>query len=159
VLDAARLTLLDDGASIIVGTVGPDGMPHAGRGWGIDVLPDEGNGLQVRVLLDITDTTAIAHLSAGGAVAVTVGDVHTLRCVQLKGRAVSVEAASEHDRHRAAASTAAFFQKVHEVDNTPLALLERLTPVGHIACVVSVHDIFDQTPGPGAGAPVGGGST
>jgi hypothetical protein len=35
------------------------------------------------------------------------------------------------------------------------ALLARFAPVGTVACTVEVHERFDQTPGPSAGARVG----
>ena len=33
-----------------------------------------------------------------------------------------------------------------------------MTPVGYVACTVAVEQLFDQTPGPGAGARLPGGT-
>src|SRR5688572_10016749 len=49
---------LQSGCSLIVGTVGPDGEPHAGRAWGLDVLDPRG---RVQLLLDAADERTLAH--------------------------------------------------------------------------------------------------
>ncbi len=145
-------THLESGCALIVGTVASDGEPHATRAWGLDVLPGEPE--RVRVLLDASDTAILDDLAHGGAVAVTGSDVATLRSVQLKGRAVSVEPGSEGDEERAARFCAEFFTAVHLTDGTPLHLPERLVPRRYARCVIAVEAFFDQTPGPGAGAPL-----
>ena len=66
--DAEQTTFLESGCSLILGTVLPDGEPHAGRGWGLTVLPVAG---QVRLLLDAEDSATVARAAAGGAIAIT----------------------------------------------------------------------------------------
>jgi hypothetical protein len=150
VLSAEDVAFLEAGSALIVGTVAADGMPHATRGWGLDVLPDG----RVRLLLDGDDDGALANLRATGAIAVTAADVRTLHSTQLKGRAVAVEAGDEADAARARRYCVQFFTDIHETDGTPFEVLERMVPSRYAACLCEVGDWFDQTPGPGAGAPV-----
>jgi hypothetical protein len=154
--DQETRTFLESGCALIVGTVSADGEPHAGRAWGLDVLVP-GARPQVRVLLDAGDPPTIEHAADGGAIAITATSVRTLRSVQLKGRSLGVAVAATGDGARAQRFIDAFFADIQETDGTDPALLERFVPIGYVACSVEVHERFDQTPGPGAGARVGGG--
>jgi hypothetical protein len=113
------------------------------------VLP--GDDLRVRLLIPAEDQTAIEHLAPGGRVAITGGDVTTLRSIQLKGRSLGIEPATETDQARARLYTDAFFTDVETTDQIDRSVLARLEPAGYVACLVEVDDLYDQTPGPGAG--------
>ncbi len=141
--------LLESGCALIVGTVDAAAVPDATRGWGAQVLPD---GVHVRVLVAADATTSLANLRSPGAVALTATDVSNYRSVQAKGTAVAVEPATDEDRRRRERFTAAFFGAVHDVDGTPEELLAQLPPAEYAAFVMTVEDLFDQTPGPSAGA-------
>ena len=106
------------------------------------------------MLLDGCDDTTRRNLELGGAIAVTGTSVRTLRSCQLKGTASPVEPASEDDAERAGHYADAFFTDIHESDGTPHAILTRLRPTSYVACEVTFTELFDQTPGPGAGAPI-----
>ncbi len=154
--DEETAALLTSGCALIVGTVGADGEPHAGRGWGLDVLDDGADLARLRVLLDAGDERTVEHAAAGWAIAVTATSVRNLRSVQLKGRALSIEVAGREDLDRAERYIDAFFTDINETDGTPLDLLQRFVPLGYVACTVEATERFDQTPGPGAGARVTG---
>jgi len=150
--DPQTAALLESGCSISVATVGPDGAPNASRGYGLTVLAD---GVHVRLLLDADDCAAMTNLAGGGAIAVIGASVPTLRAVQLKGRAAEPVATSDAaDLDRAARHMESFFTEVNSTEGTPLALLERLRPTAFAVCTVTVTEVFDQTPGPGAGSPL-----
>ena len=150
--DRETVELLESGCSISVGTVGPDGAPHASRGFGLTVLPD---GAHVRLLLDANDRTALANLGGGGAIAVTGVAVPTVRAVQLKGTADQpVTTSDAGDLARAARHIESFFTDVNRMEGTPVALLERLRPTAFAVCTITVAEVFDQTPGPAAGSPL-----
>jgi hypothetical protein len=151
VFDEETRAFLESGCALIVATVDDDGEPHAGRLWGLDVLAD-GPGTVVRVLLDVDDLTTIDHAAARARIAVTATSVRTFHSMQLKGVARHLEAATEADDLRAHRYMDAFFLDIQETDGTPAELLERFEPRGFVACEVEVHDCFDQTPGPAAGA-------
>lgn len=144
------VTFLEGGCALIIGAVAPDGEPHATRGWGLTVLP--GDGSRLRLLLPSDDDTAIELLAAGGRIAITGADVSTLRAMQLKGRSLGIEPATDADRARGREYTEAFFADIETADRYDRPQLHRFEPSGYVACLVVVDDLYDQTPGPGAGA-------
>jgi hypothetical protein len=154
VFDEEITAFLESGCSLIVGTVAADGEPHAGRAWGLSVTHAEDQP-SLRVLLDVDDVTTVEHAAAGGAIAITATSVRTLRSVQLKGRTLGLEVATHDDGERAQRYIDEFFTDIRETDGTDIDVIGRLVPAGYVACTVEVHDRFNQTPGPGAGAPIG----
>jgi hypothetical protein len=124
------------------------------RAWGlnIDVGHDPVTG---RLLLAAEDTRAIELLEDGGRIAFTGTDVPTLRSLQVKGRGVRVESATDDDRARAQRYADAFFDDVIRVDRHAREALVRMLPIDYVAATVTVEEVFDQTPGPSAGARVG----
>lgn len=142
--------LFERGSALIVATVDDDGAPVAARGWGMDWTGPR----SARLLLDADDVSTVSHATTGGPIAVTAADVATLQSVQVKGRCLGVEPATDHDRRRARRFCDELYDDIHRTDGTPLATLERFTPAGFVVCHLEVHESFDQTPGPGAGAAV-----
>ncbi len=126
-------------------------------GWGTTVVP--GEDLAVRLIVDLNDEVGLRHLSDRGAIALTGADVRTLHAVQLKGRSLGIEPATDADRARALRFCDQFFSDVAQIDGTERDLLERLVPADYAVCLVAVDEVFDQTPGPGAGAPLAAGSS
>lgn len=151
-LDPETIDLLERGSALIIGSVASDAMPHACRGWGLDVDTTEPG--RVRVLIDAHETQACANLEPGRPVAITAADVRTLRSVQLKGTSLGVQPGRPEDIPRMARYTQDFYDDIVATDGTPLAVLERLTPDEVVAVLVDVTHQFDQTPGPGAGRAV-----
>jgi hypothetical protein len=152
VFDQETVALLESGCSISVATVGLDGAPHASRAYGITALPD---GAHARLLLDAEDRTILANLAGGGPIAVTGVAVPTLRAVQFKGMADEPVATTDAgDLARAADHLDNFFADANRMEGTPIALLERLRPTTFAVCTITVTEVFDQTPGPGAGSPL-----
>jgi hypothetical protein len=150
VLDDDTIAFLVGGCALIVGTVSPDGDPHASRGWGLTVL---GTGpLRARLLLAADDARTLANLEQGARVAVTAGDVPTLRSMQLKGRSLGLEPGTEDDRARMGRFVEGFYGDISSTDGTPRRVLDRLTPLDVTACTIEVEELYDQTPGPSAGA-------
>jgi hypothetical protein len=152
VFDADTTAFLETGCALLVATVLPDGEPFAARAWALTVV-DAARG-EVRILLDAEDTEAIALVGAGAPVACTGASVVDLRSVQLKGRGTGVEAATAADLDRAGEYTEALFADIEATDGYARSLLERLLPRGYVPCTVVVEELFDQTPGPGAGKPM-----
>jgi len=141
---------LESPCSLLVGTVAPDGLPDATRGWGVDVLgPD-----RLRVLIAADAPRTLANLSGGGRVALTTTNFRTMVSWQLKGRALLLEAASAADRiyfDEFCAGCLGILVPLHE---TAEERISRMIPAGVVACEMLVEQVFDQTPGPDAGARV-----
>ena len=154
--DPETQAFLESGCGLIVATVSGEGEPHAARAWGLDLL-EPGPPARMRLLLDPDDERTIAHAASRGAIAVTGANVLTLRSMQLKGRAVEVAVASPDDAARADRYIRAFYADVEATDRVPWERFEHFLPAGYVTCTIEVHDVFDQTPGPGAGARVGAG--
>ncbi len=152
--DAALREHLLGGVSIIVGTVLPDGIPFASKGYGASPTGDD----IVHVFLDAGQADLIGHVRASGRLAITSGNVVTFQSVQLKGgvEALGPATAGEHDT--AVELTRRFISRIAQVDNLPTALFERRIPSAFVTCTVRVDSIFDQTPGPMAGAPLSDGA-
>ena len=155
-IDPATVEFLESGCSLLVGTATPDGEPVAGRGWGCRVI--DAAPLRLRVLLGEDDVRGIEHARVGDLVAVTATSVRTLRSVQLKGTITSIEAATPDDEVHGAHYRDLFFGEVNATDGTDPALLERMTPGAHVAWSVEPREVYDQTPGPTAGAALSVGS-
>jgi hypothetical protein len=150
VIEADVAELFESPCSLLVGTVSTDGVPDATRGWSVQVLgPD-----RVRVLLPGNAVRTFANLKGDGRVALTATHFYTLVSWQLKGRSVTVEAATGADRVRYDAFCAGCVRMLHEGDGTPEEIIWRLVPPDIVACEVLVEQVFDQTPGPEAGARV-----
>ena len=147
---------LEGGPALIVGIVGPDGAPTATRAWGLTVLSAETG--ECRLLLDRDADQALADLGATRAIALTAADVPSFVSVQLKGELVEIEPATDADRKRSDDYVDAFFGDVIRTDGRDLASLHQLRPNDIVASIVRFGEIFDQTPGPGAGAALQAGS-
>lgn len=156
-LDHATVAHLQAGSALLIGSVAADGMPHASRSWGCTVLGvDQAAGTAtVRLVLPGADATLLENLATTGRVSITSADVPTLRSVQMKGRVLRTEAATEADLAKAAQYSDDFFDDIHRTDGEPLDMLRGWRPAAFAACIVEVDQLFDQTPGPSAGSTLG----
>jgi predicted pyridoxine 5'-phosphate oxidase superfamily flavin-nucleotide-binding protein len=135
--------------SLIVGTVDDGGLPDATRAWGVEVLAD---GRQLRLLVATNADVTLTNLRANGRIALTATDFLTNESTQLKGHVSTVEARTSVDRIRFDAYCARCIQILTDVDRAPAELVGRMIPPEVVACVMTVEQVFDQTPGPAAGA-------
>jgi CBS domain-containing protein len=153
VFTAETTAFLEGGCALVIGSVGADGEPTASRAWGLTVLSRDGG--ECRLLLDAAAEKFVGILTETDVIAVTAADVPTLRSVQLKGVVTAIETATDADRDRAAQYTRAFFDDIANTDGTELTILEHMRPHGFLACLTRFDEIYDQTPGPAAGAAIG----
>jgi hypothetical protein len=150
VFSRETVEFLQSGCGLLVAAVSADGTPRANRGWGLDVLADE----RVRVLLDADEQTTLEYLAEHDRIAINATSVPTYRSIQLKGRCIGVDAANDADAARARRYCDEFLAEVVAVDGYDLAILQRLVPASFVACTVQVEELYDQTPGPAAGASI-----
>lgn len=141
------------GNGLIVGSVGSDGEPRATRAWSAVVTNHTTR--HVRVVVSADDPATEEHLN-GGVLALTGAHILTLQATQLKGPVVAVEEPTASDIHTMAAHSTAFFDAVMATDGNPIELLQRLLPTRVVAVEFLVEEIYDQSPGPGAGERLGG---
>jgi len=142
--------LLESPCSLLVATVSAAGVPEATRGWGVELHgPD-----RLRVLLASNAHRTAVNLAAGGPIALTATHFRTLVSWQLKGHATATVEATPGDRIRYDAFCAGCVRILHDADGTAEDIIRRVIPPGIVACEMVVEQIFDQTPGPEAGARV-----
>jgi hypothetical protein len=143
--------MLEAGSSLIVGVVDPRGEPRATRAWAATVT--DADQRRVRIVLSGDDPVAVESLP-DGVVAVTGADVRTLRSHQMKGRVDLVEPPTDRDLAMMAEHSTAFMEAVHAVDGNPISELQRLLPNTLVVFEMVVDELYDQSPGPDAGAAV-----
>jgi Pyridoxamine 5'-phosphate oxidase len=153
-MDDARAAFVEGGRSIVIATLGDDGLPMGSRVWGAAVVARQPTRL--RLVVDPDDAATMANLRQGAAIAVTISDVRTLVSLQLKGQVVRVEAATDADQEIRRRYCDEFLSEIHDTDGEPLDKLERWADAPAAACVIEVHELFDQTPGPLAGNRIAG---
>lgn len=141
------LSLVDKGVGLLLGTVDEQNVPRGTRAWGVRVVGER----TIRATFSADDDMIVANAS-NGWVAITGADVRELRSAQLKGRALRVVEPDDDDLDVAAAHTELFLHAIHETDLHGLELLQRFLPVRMLSVDIEVSDMFDQTPGPSAGA-------
>jgi hypothetical protein len=155
VLDAELTEFLESGCATIVGLVSTDGAPFATRGWGTLVLSPA--PARIRLLVGAGPFARAGRRAGDGsrfAMAVTGANVRTLRSVQVKGVGHDLEPPTADDLVRSVRFCAEFFADIEATDGIPPSLMGRLVPADLLAVTVDVDEVYDQTPGPGAGAKV-----
>jgi hypothetical protein len=151
------LDLAASGPVVIVGSGDASGVPEVSRAWGLLLLADVDE--MVVCLPSISGRHLLANLESTGRVAVNVTGPQTYRSFQMKGRVLSIGMASREDLDRVAAHQHAFVESVAAV-GMPRDLVPRLyddsdpNQQNLTAVRIAVDALFDQTPGPGAGARV-----
>jgi len=149
VLTSAAVSLLERGTSIIVATTDSDGRPFACRAWAVDVV-DEG----IRVLMPSDETIAFANLTETRRYALNACDVRTLESVQVKGVLVRIEEESAADRRRAGRHVDEFAHEIHDTDGFDEGVIKRMVHSEYVPVVLTVEELWDQTPGPNAGSAI-----
>jgi pyridoxamine 5'-phosphate oxidase-like protein len=144
---------LQGGRAIMVGTAGADGRPDATRGWGL-VVGADGESVRVRIA---AGATAFRNLEANDRVAVLCCDVQTYQTIQLKGRAVDVSGPVTLSDDLVWSNYLVQFLRATRATGAveiPEPLLRRLLPTACMTVDITVAELYDQTPGPGAGRPL-----
>jgi hypothetical protein len=156
-IEALAAELLGGRCGMVAALVDGEGVPYATRTSGFTVL--EERPLRLRVVLPLDDGLPLVVGEPVGPIALTVTDPLTLRSVQFKGQAGAVEPATAEDRAAVARFCDSFFSALIEIDGYERSFLERVVPDDFMACTVVIDELYDQTPGPGAGAAIGGASS
>ena len=155
-MDDALKSFIESGVSVVVGTRDEGLVPEIVRAWGPHVNRDRRS---IRVCVpEATSLRTRTNLVGNGRIAVAFSLPSNYETVQLKGRHFrttkpSVEDMLRVDRHRES------FAGVNESIGVPRARAEAFwrrelagSPL-FVTIHFVVHAIFNQTPGPAAGAP------
>lgn len=151
VLDDQTAAFLEGDCSLIVGVALDDGSPFSSQAWGVRVCSRDPT--VIRLVVAGRDADRLPD-AVGRPLALTGADVPTLAARQVKGRITASEAPTEDDLTLARSHAAEFFDAVHDSDGEPIELLRRMLPPTYRVWTVELSEVFDQTPGPSAGAPL-----
>ncbi len=141
---------IESGVGMVGASAGDDVVPEAFRVWGVSWDPDG----HLRALISSDATRTLATVKPGAWLSLTFVDM-SWRSVQVKGRAVSgpelpnradVEVMSRYRTDLVAAFA---------TRGVPSLLLDAIRPLAVFAVTVAVEELYDQTPGPKAGARFG----
>ena len=119
------------------------------------LLEPDGRRLTV-YLPDATAAASLANLRGNGAIAVVLSQPLTHRTVQLKGRAETIRPAREDEREEVLRRAASFDAEVEAI-GLPPAVVRRRAKWPCQAVTFPVAEAYEQSPGPRAGEPIGGG--
>jgi hypothetical protein len=146
---------IESGVSVVAGTRDAALVPEITRAWGPQVSEDR-QSVSLCVPL-ATSRKMLDNLESNGQIAVAFSLPSNYKTVQLKGRAIEIAEPSGADlaaveRHRNA------FGSVNEPIGVPRRDIETFwrreleTSPAQVTVRLIAEQIFDQTPGPGAGS-------
>jgi hypothetical protein len=149
VIDAGARELLLAGVATVVATRDERMRPSLQRGWALTVSED---GSEVTVCVPAAPGSPTRdNLELGGAVAITCSRPTTYRTVQVKGEVVAIRDPTPEQRAGAEAHADAFSLEVEEL-GLPPGTGRRMFDTDLVAVTIAVAELYDQTPGPKAGA-------
>lgn len=145
------VSFLESGLSVLVGTRDARLRPEALRAVGARV---EAGGAELTVFLPAaTSARTLANLHDNGRIAVCFSRPMDHRSLQVKGRLVALSEGDAAERaaiERYVQALAACWQEI----GVPPAVPRRLARWPAHAARLRIEEVFVQTPGPGAGAPL-----
>lgn len=147
VVPAEVRAVFEGPCALVAGGHADDGGPLATWAWGVEF---SNSGVTARVV--VVDPIGF---KPGGLLAITAGDLPTTRSIQLKGRIVAVEPPTPDDLYRAARHVEGFrlaLERVDGVEREKTSEMQNLPREQLTAHVVEILAVFDQSPGPRAGA-------
>jgi hypothetical protein len=151
--DPSIARYLGNGMSILVGTVDAAGWPATCRAAAL-VGHEDGQGVTVYLPV-ATGAQTIANIATSGRVAIVSSCPADHGTVQLKGRSRGVRVAGEDEAGIVRAQLERFADVLDQV-GVPRRLARSFACWPAFAVDVAVEAVFDQTPGPRAGALVKG---
>lgn len=146
------IDFVESGISVLVGTRSDRLLPNCCRGVAARV--DRETGELLVFLPTATAAQNIADLEQNRRIAVCFSRAVDHRSIQMKGSVQSIESADEADREAILRYRRAFTEAWGTIGIAPrLTLRVAHWPAHRIR--VRIDSIFNQTPGPGAGATLG----
>jgi hypothetical protein len=153
-LTAEVVAFLHGGVVAIVGTASADLAPALTRAFAPRVAPDH-RTIDVFVGRD-QSTTCLANLVAGASISVIVGNPVDYRGIQIKGAFAGQRAVDDRDAAWLERCLDLYLEALARV-GIPPAHSRRLLSRRMVCITLIPTEIFRQTPGPGAGAPLAAG--
>jgi hypothetical protein len=144
-------SFLESGIAVLVGTRDARLVPESTRAVGARV---EAGGTELTVFLaDATAARTLANLKDNGRIAACFSRAIDHRSLQVKGQVASIRRGDGADRAAIGRYLAALATTWQEI-GVPPAVVRRLAHWPAHAIRLRIEEVFVQTPGPGAGAPL-----
>jgi hypothetical protein len=141
---------LAEGYAAVAATCDERLRPALARVWGMEVSPD---GRQLTFCVEAPPGSRMrANLERGSMVALTATKPTTYRSMQVKGRLRSIREPTVEDLSRAVGQRDAFADNVVPLGIEPARGVRFMREETLFTAVVDVEELYDQTPGPSAGA-------
>jgi hypothetical protein len=149
VLDPDLVAFVHGGVAIGVATADADRRPAFTRAFGPKVSAD---GQSLQLCVDAPSGSATrANLEQNGAIAVGFNPPTIARALQIKGAASSVREPVPEELERAEGHFMAFTVEGALVGVSEALLRRAFSPRDFVSVTLSIGEVFDQTPGAGAG--------
>lgn len=148
-LDLARGRVQRRGMSILVGTVDATGAPACCRG--VALLADEALTTATVFVPLATSRDIVANAAATKRIAVMTSHVIEHTGIQLKGRIRALRLATDRETMTVREDVMAFADWIIHIGMAP-RLARAITYEPAFAIDFDVDEVYDQTPGPRAGA-------
>jgi hypothetical protein len=147
--DARIRRCTDPGTSVLIGTVDANGAPATCRG--IALVSADGCATATVYAPMATSQQTIANLAATGRLAVVACHPIDHCATQLKGHSRAVRLATDEEGAFVRRRLEEFADVLDQI-GTPRRVTRRLAHWPAFAIEMQVDEIYDQTPGPKAGA-------
>ena len=144
--------LLKTGVSVLVGTRDASRIPECTRAWGVHVGADRGT---VKIFLSETFAgKTLDNLRENGMIAVSCTRPTDHITCQVKGRVQWIKPMTSAERELSRRWHREFMAELQAI-GVPAELSDGWIAEPTVAVEIAVIEVFDQTPGPGAGRKVG----
>ena len=150
-IDTALAAFLQEGVGIHIGTRNEGLQPNGARAVAVRVEPD-GEHLEVYVAR-VAAARILPDLASNGQAAVGFGRPIDDRACQVKGVFVGVRDATDDEWPMVLAQWDGFLGSLEKI-GIPRAATRTWITWPAVAIRLRANALFDQTPGPGAGAPI-----
>jgi hypothetical protein len=149
-LDPDCVAFIHGGVAVGVGTRGDDLRPAFTRGFGPEVSED-GTSLTLCVIA-APGSRSRMNLEGNGAIALVFNPPTAGRALQVKGTVVDAYEPSVADRERARRHLERFVAQAAKIGVPPDNVRRSFVAADFVAVRCAIAEVFDQTPGRGAGA-------
>jgi hypothetical protein len=148
-LTSSIAELARDGAAVVVATRDSELRPCIARAWGIEILDGDG---AMRLCIEAPSPSRTRdNLRPGAEIATTLSRPTTYRSAQVKGVVAELREPLAADLAVADEHHAAFVAEAQRVGMTASRAGRAFDRGALLSVSVTVHELYDQTPGPAAG--------
>jgi hypothetical protein len=142
------IDFIAQGVSLTVGTCNAARVPHAMRAVGIQVHEDRAHATVF--LPEVTSRHTVTDVALNPRVAVLVSQPLDHKSLQIKGAVIEVAPATDAQREQVETYLSRFGRTLEAV-GMPYEVVTMISHWPAVGLVLSIDELYLQTPGPGAG--------